>query len=1224
MSASDTPQLLKTGDLFADQEVSSAEADRLSHSRIADQLAELVETVPARSNVALYGPWGSGKSGIGNLLREAVTKRKGTRFARFDAYKYAEAPLRRNFISAVATQLGITKQKYHRDLYTGRTRTDIAIPASRWLRIVGVFAGLLLALAVPIAAIIALIAWPQPEPFGEAFAKLAGQAANAALVPAALLSALITLSSKTLQVDRSVGKPESDEQFESIFADLVSDSGARRLVIFVDEIDRCSPDEVVATLDAIRTFLGADNCVFVVAADQHVLEESLTQAAKHETPTDEANPYYSTGSAYLDKIFQYQVSLPPLLSQRITRFAADLVNNREGLWSEIVSDHVVSVLVPTHVTSPRRVKHLLNAFALSYRLAEERHRQGLLAANPSEFAASLAKLVCLRVEFPLFARDLQIDARLPEMVLYVLHDPEATEFDRSWNSRAIERAQAYAVRGAAPASLMTDEPTGDDDDVQRTALSSNQQLLDYLRRTKAVAGPSRDLVYMHSSGAAFGLDGELAMAIEDAAEVADFAAVRERLAVDDPELRRGAIDLMNHLLRTSVGLGAANVAHTLLNLIASDEALPISHVADAASESIAFIVDTQRQVLDDATAEAAWKLAATGSSDGARRLREATLDYLESDPNASKTFLLRHPEPALDAHRDSLARLSAAAIVHGDQRQCTEALGHLSDATLLDFLQACRDEIAEELAQAFSDFKKPAPTAVSASAADLDEPIAPAPDPQPTVELITGLLRERASDADIAQQLVLLLLSIDNQAGRDAVEPLISDIGPVYHAPLVSAVLRAAQRRVLGTWPQWYDNVDSGAIEPHHAPLLQKSADTLWTSIIGNEPPTVSTVQRAADSLNGLINRLPAEDRLTLDDAVIASMASVVSTDAEANSRSAVLRKLPALHSAQLISNENVYGRLALTLHDTLTTDFGSIVERDGPLASYLYNDIGRILHDGVAHLDEPQSTVQQLISDVRESPWFEEPFSTELQLKLIVDSGLAATLSDGIDEGHIMSIIDRFTTGASLVAELWLQVGNLPFDRVLTLVTKLRAHGIVTKDIADVLTELRRRWTHEQRVALVRSQIEDPDSSRLTQVGASLIGLHEIGDEAAADILIERFNKCHNNTQRRGLVALWQLSDLKSEGARRRMINSVVIGLLQPADGSGPGVGQIEIALDTLSHVGDPVPNGVKRALGKAVKDAVAGKDKLEKRAIEVLEALGYKTERRGLLRKKDINLNL
>ncbi|KQY06940.1 hypothetical protein ASD37_12550 [Mycobacterium sp. Root135] len=1217
------PPLLKSGDLFDDQEVSTAGADKLAHLRIADQLAALVVTVPARSNVALYGPWGSGKSGIGNLVRDAVARRPGTKFARFDAYKYAETPLRRNLISAVATQLGISKPKYHSDLYTGRTRTDIAIPVSRWVRIVATFAGLLFALAALLAVIIALIAWPQPEPYGEAFAKLAGQVANAALVPAALLSALITLSSRTLQVDRTLGKPESDEQFESIFADLVRDSGARRLVVFVDEVDRCSADDVVATLDAIRTFLGTDRCVFLVAADQQVLEESLTRAAKQETPTDEVNPYYSTGSAYLDKVFQYQVSLPPLLSQRITAFAADLVKDRDGLWADISSDYVVSVLVPTHVTSPRRVKHLLNAFALSYRLAEDRHAQRLLATDPRDAAAELAKLVCLRVEFPLFARDLQIDARLPEMVLHMLAHPDDVNLDASWPDRAIERARAYALSRAAPANLLTDQATAVD--VQRTALASNQQLLDYLRRTRTVPGPTRDLVFMHSSGAAYGLDGQLAAAIEDAAETADVTTVAERLRGCDDATQRGVVNLLNHLMRTSVGLGARNVASTLLHLYVATPTLPVAHVADSASESIALLIDVFREILDDTTVEAAWNLAAIGTSNGAQRLRGAVLDYVDTVGTASAHFLLRNPEPALSDNRGVLARIAATAIAQDEGQRCVSQLEDLSDATLFDFLDACRSDISAALAAAFKAYVKPEPgqQLAAAPSAPSASPNSDALNPLPIVVAIAALARDRIKSTEVAQQIVLLLLDINHMSAREAAAPLLAGVAPVSSDVLVEAILTSAPRRPTFTWPQWYDAVAAETVERRHGPLLQTAADTLWTRINEDDSPGLKVVDRSVASIQRLSDHLPPDARPDVSDSISAALAAPLTEPAQAQSRSDVLRKLQPIYDAGFARRDQVFGAVTPALHDNFSANFGAVVDRDGPLASYLYNDATTIFALGASALSDPKSSLLQLLSDIAESQWFEEPFSLELQLKLITSSDIALTdLPGGLDHAYMVATVERFTIGASTVAELWLQVGSFTVEQLSQFVSTLRARGVVTQDIADELRKLRRGWTAEQRVQFVRSQIVDPDAGRVTALGSSIVGLNELDDDAIADLLVERFTQCHNNPQRRALIDVWRVAELTAEPARRQLITAVIIGLLQPADGSAPGQGQVEIALDALERLGRPLPWGVKTALGSAVKRGVTGRDKLEAKAVKVMENLGYATERRGLFgRKKGID---
>ena len=47
---------LQPSDLIDDHELSTVDEDRLAHEGIADQLAALVRTVKAPSNIALYGP----------------------------------------------------------------------------------------------------------------------------------------------------------------------------------------------------------------------------------------------------------------------------------------------------------------------------------------------------------------------------------------------------------------------------------------------------------------------------------------------------------------------------------------------------------------------------------------------------------------------------------------------------------------------------------------------------------------------------------------------------------------------------------------------------------------------------------------------------------------------------------------------------------------------------------------------------------------------------------------------------------------------------------------------------------------------------------------------------------------------------------------------------------------------------------------------------------------
>ena len=62
--------------------------------------------------------------------------------------------------------------------------------------------------------------------------------------------------------------PRSLAAFRAAFEDLVSKvPGVTRVVVLVDDLDRCLPDATVATLEAIKLFLSVKRMAFVIAAD---------------------------------------------------------------------------------------------------------------------------------------------------------------------------------------------------------------------------------------------------------------------------------------------------------------------------------------------------------------------------------------------------------------------------------------------------------------------------------------------------------------------------------------------------------------------------------------------------------------------------------------------------------------------------------------------------------------------------------------------------------------------------------------------------------------------------------------------------------------------------------------------------------------------------------------------------------------------------------------------
>ncbi|TDU29316.1 P-loop NTPase fold protein [Arthrobacter sp. JUb115] len=86
-------------------------------------------------------------------------------------------------------------------------------------------------------------------------------------------------------------------------------SHVSQVVVLVDDLDRCLPEAVVETLEAIRLFLSVEGMSFVIAADEERVAEAIQQ--KLQTP-QAGNEEESVASLYLHKIVQTTVPLPAL------------------------------------------------------------------------------------------------------------------------------------------------------------------------------------------------------------------------------------------------------------------------------------------------------------------------------------------------------------------------------------------------------------------------------------------------------------------------------------------------------------------------------------------------------------------------------------------------------------------------------------------------------------------------------------------------------------------------------------------------------------------------------------------------------------------------------------------------------------------------------------------------------------------------------------------------
>jgi len=549
--------------------------DRFEHRAVAVELANIARGAPTPYAVVVYAPWGAGKTSLGSFLGNELEKAP-CRFACFNAWKHADEPLRRHFISHIAQELEVRDSRFHDDLYRTQSRTspptlrDMARSFGRILLLAALVMAAILFGASAIKA-----AFTEGVSFVSALGDLAVRYYTSLVVSGSMVALVYGLFGQ-LGAISTTRRPPAEEELEGRFRDLVNtalprrDSGAgsvQRLVVFIDEIDRCRSSQVVAVLETLKTFLDAPRCVYVVAADREFLEGAISESLPKQR-TESRRQAASAAAEYLDKIFQHQLTLPPLHVHRMSDYARTLVEDRGGVWAEArdkgLLDDLLDVLLPTHVRNPRRAKALLNGYVSLYRSTAVRKENRPESPDPSSCILELAKLSTLQLEFPRFYADLR---RLPQLASYLAEALRDGDEENPIPEEVARRASHF--EGLPEALTRWIRPSTD----QLSSRRERERLVRYMERTAVIAAPSSNLVYMESLGASHGVDHDVASQCLSLALDRQSDELRALLAEHD-RIADKVTAYLSSEARHRRGITRSNILDSLLALVQEGDIEP--------------------------------------------------------------------------------------------------------------------------------------------------------------------------------------------------------------------------------------------------------------------------------------------------------------------------------------------------------------------------------------------------------------------------------------------------------------------------------------------------------------------------------------------------------------------------------------------------------------------------------------------------------------------------
>lgn len=141
---------------------------------------------------------------------------------------------------------------------------------------------------------------------------------------------------------------------------LIMSSGNpyKKVVFFVDDLDRIPPTDAVEVLEALKNIFDIPNCIFVLAIDYDVVVKGLEKKFGPKTEKNERE-----FRSFFDKIIQVPFTMPVgtysiemLLASKLEKLGMQISKNQADVYGRVVRH--------TTGANPRSLKRYLNSYSL--------------------------------------------------------------------------------------------------------------------------------------------------------------------------------------------------------------------------------------------------------------------------------------------------------------------------------------------------------------------------------------------------------------------------------------------------------------------------------------------------------------------------------------------------------------------------------------------------------------------------------------------------------------------------------------------------------------------------------------------------------------------------------------------------------------------------------------------------------------------------------------------
>lgn len=278
--------------------------DLLNNEAIAKTIVSLIKDSKEQPiSIGIHGDWGAGKSSILEMVENEVklaSSVSGKKYSciRFNGWKHqgfedSKVALMSSIISELEKKekLGVKSGEILKKLWENINWMTVAKTAGKTA--LGIATGTAPLTLLSSTMDILKSTVTTEEGIAGAIESIGGYLSDA-------------------KITEDISSNKEFSEFQENFAELLEDAAIEKLIVLIDDLDRCLPDVAINTLEAVRLFMFTEKTAFVIAADEGMIRYAVKKHFPDATDENKFNAGEAFANKYLEKLIQVPFRIPAL------------------------------------------------------------------------------------------------------------------------------------------------------------------------------------------------------------------------------------------------------------------------------------------------------------------------------------------------------------------------------------------------------------------------------------------------------------------------------------------------------------------------------------------------------------------------------------------------------------------------------------------------------------------------------------------------------------------------------------------------------------------------------------------------------------------------------------------------------------------------------------------------------------------------------------------------